>query len=77
MRAPTEALQVLSCVCVCVYCTCVYVASPLHCIAQLFNIYLTNQVEGDLRINAILKQNATCQIFTPSSPHGGWMGWFP
>lgn len=35
-----------------------------------------DQLEGDWRINAILKQNTTCQLFTPSLPHGGWMSWF-
>lgn len=35
-----------------------------------------DQLEGDWRINAILKQNATCQLFTPSLPYGGWMSWF-
>lgn len=35
-----------------------------------------DQLEGDWRINAILKQNTTCQLFTPSLPFGGWMSWF-
>lgn len=46
--------------------------------AQLFNIYLlyveNTDLEDDLRINAILKQNTTCQIFltifSPSWPDG-------
>lgn len=35
-----------------------------------------DQLEGDWRINATLKQNTTCQLFTPSLPHGGRMSRF-
>lgn len=63
----------------CVSCTCVYVPSYLLCIAQhqyLSSLCEEDRLEGDLRINAILKQNTTCQNFQPSLPHGDWTGWF-
>lgn len=63
----------------CVSCTCVYMPSYWLCIAQhqyLSSLCEEGRLEGDLRINAILKQNTTCQNFQPSLPNGDWIAWF-
>lgn len=63
--------------CVLHVCVCALFPAP-YCSTVQYLSYLCgeDQLEGDLRINAILKQNTTCQIFTPSLPHGDWIGWF-
>lgn len=49
---------------------CVVLLSSSSCVAQLFNIYLvhvaTSKLRVDLRKNAVLKRNTTCQLSTPS-----------
>lgn len=68
-----------TCFCVCVLhaCTCALFHAPCCSAVQyLSSVCREDRLEDDLRINAILKQNATCLIFTPSLPPGERMGWF-
>lgn len=66
------------CFYVCEVCVCVPFFPAPYCLTvqYLSSVCGEDRLEDDLRINAILKQNTTCQIFTPSLPSGDQMWWF-
>lgn len=73
---PTEVLQVCALLNIFLCACALFPALCCSAVQYLTSACGEHQLEGDLRIKAILKQNTTCQIFTPSLPCGNWTGLF-